>query len=356
MVNSSYAGGRPPRTERMTTMPKSTHSKRANAGRVAEAARRDPLVDRRAFLLALQSEDDAQIEATWPGAVVAKAMLADEVIAMHGDGDYSITGRGLAELMDHHGSIEPVKGDGDPRETDGHVFAADEPGSQEEYANAVLDERHRAESEDATQEQLDAEYDATVLEIRAELGTTCACGCGAGVTPKRVFRQGHDQRLIGVLAEATAAGKEIGHLQGGVLVTGSPRSYGAKVLADGGQYKLASAIKRAQEQLQARVARTLAKKTRSEIYPAKAARIPSETGTPATDVGAEPGPGSRKLKSVPAGPALGDEVGVRVGRHIYNARIHGMNQAGKVTAVEYTVKSSGTKKVATEGQFTLTAN
>lgn len=34
---------------------------------------------------------------------------------------------------------------------------------------------------------------------------TCACGCGAPVTRK--FRPGHDQRLIGRLAKAVAAGE-----------------------------------------------------------------------------------------------------------------------------------------------------
>lgn len=307
-------------------MPKSTHSRRANARPSAEVVRsdqgtdpqilaqadavlktpvrRDPMTDREAFLRALQSGDDARIEAAWPGAIVAKGMLADKVIAYHNDGDYSITDRGLAEL------------------------ATDEPSSQEEYANEVLDERYRAGA---------LTEGATVVEIRAELGTTCACGCGAGVTPKRVFRQGHDQRLIGILAEATAGGKEIGHWSGGTLVTGSPRTYGARVLADGGCYKLDSAIKRAQEQWQAHQARLTAKGARAKRLTAKAARV---SQTP-------------MLKSVPAGPALGDEVKVRIGRHEYFARVHGMSQAGKVTAVEYTVKSSGAKKVAFEGKFEL---
>lgn len=47
----------------------------------------------------------------------------------------------------------------------------------------------------------------TAQEHNAEGNTqaTCACGCGAPVTRK--FRPGHDQRLIGRLAKAVAAGE-----------------------------------------------------------------------------------------------------------------------------------------------------
>jgi len=341
-------------------VPKSTNSKRANASRVAEAARsdqgtdpqilaqtdavlktpvrRDPVADREAFLRALQAKDDAQIEATWPGAVVTKTMLADKVISHHGEGDYSITGRGLAELMGPY-EIVPDADGLEPEQTGQY--------GEDDVVGSEL-------TEDATQEQLDAEYDTTVVEIRAEIGTTCACGCGAGITPKRVFRQGHDQRLIGLLAEAARDGKEIGHLSGGVLITGSPRTYGAKVLADGGQYKLDNAIKLALIHLQKRTERLLAKKARATAAARReiAALEQELADVPTTQTSDVP------LAKVPHEPAHkpGDEIGVRIGRHIYNARIHGMNQAGKVTAVEYTVKSSGAKKIALGGKFEITSD
>lgn len=320
-------------------MPKSTHS------RIARAARRDPIADREAFLRALRSGEDTQIEAAWPGATVTKSMLADKVIAMHGEGEYAITDRGLAELAGPgHGNTSLIEPDADGLEPEqiGQYGEDDVAGS--ELAEVIVNTQPigKVVDEDATQEQLNAEYDALVVEIRAEIGSTCACGCGAEVTPQRRFRQGHDQRLIGLLAEAAADGKEIGHLRGGVLVTGSPRSYGAKVLADGGCHKLDSAIKRAQEQQVVRLARTVAKKARAT---AKPAQIPS------TEANRAP-----ILKSVRTGPMLGDEVKVRIGRHEYYARVHGMSQAGRVTAVEYTVKSSGAKKVALEGKFEITSD
>lgn len=357
-------------------MPKSTHSKRANA------ARRDPVADRRLFLLALRSGDDARIEATWPGTVVAKAMLVDKAIAMHGDGDYSITDRGLAELVGpgHETTgpeelVEVIEADEDglePEQT-GQYGEDDVAGSEldepvvgapvgsggnnadhEREESGSHDELAELDRDAVEQEQLDAEYDATVVEIRAEIGTICACGCGAGITPKRVFRQGHDQRLIGILAQTAAAGKEIGHLSGGVLVTGRAAAYGAKVLGEGGQIKLAEAIKRAVDQ----AAKPRSARVRHEAAALKQDLARSETGTPAIDAGIEPGPGSRKLAKVPHEPVpqTGDEVKVRIGRHEYYARVHGMNQSGKVTAVEYTVKSSGAKKVALEGKFELLAD
>lgn len=310
-------------------MPKSTHS------RIARAARRDPIADREAFLRALRSGEDAQIEAAWPGATVTKNMLADKVIAMHGEGEYAITDRGLAELAGPgHGNTSLIEPDADGLEPEqiGQYGEDDVAGS--ELAEIITNTQPIGKVID--------EDDATAVKIWAEIGSTCACGCGAGVTPKRFFRQGHDQRLIGLLAEAAVGGKEIGHLSGGTLVTGSPRSYGAKVLADGGLYKLDNAIKRAQEQQVVRLARTVAKKARAT---AKPAQIPS------TEANRAP-----ILKSVRTGPMLGDEVKVRIGRHEYYARVHGMSQAGRVTAVEYTVKSSGAKKVALEGKFEITSD
>jgi hypothetical protein len=54
------------------------------------------------------------------------------------------------------------------------------------------------------------------------------------------------------------------------------------------------------------------------------------------------------------GPGLttGGPVQVKIGRWTYDATVHGMNQAGKVTAVLYFDKN-GNEKVATEGKFTL---
>lgn len=49
---------------------------------------------------------------------------------------------------------------------------------------------------------------------------------------------------------------------------------------------------------------------------------------------------------------LGAQVDVKVGRHKYLAAVVGMNQSGKVTAVQYTLKS-GAIKTAQEGRFTL---
>jgi hypothetical protein len=48
---------------------------------------------------------------------------------------------------------------------------------------------------------------------------TCACGCGESVT--RTFRQGHDQRLKGILGRAHRAGDPVRIVADGKRTTAS---------------------------------------------------------------------------------------------------------------------------------------
>lgn len=327
MVRFLYGVLPAPEIERMIPMPRSTHSKRSSAiradvlaarrsdqgtdpailaqtdGVLGQPARRDPVADRAAFLRALQIGDDAAIEAAWPGASVTKQMLVDTVIVHHGGGEYAITGAGLAELAVGADQI-------DTREDLKDVGLLDE----QVWPEPDIEPDQMPETEDG---YLDSESDGYVdgLVIRASIGTTCACGCGAPVTPKRVFRQGHDQRLIGTLAQAAASGQEVGHDSGDMLVTGSAQTYGAKVLQPGGCAKLDAAIVRATHNAAGRKAKAVVDRF---VQDHQAAKIPIEPES---------------------GPGLGDEVKVRVGRHVYFARVHGMNQSGKVTAVSYRTKA-----------------
>lgn len=179
------------------------------------------------------------------------------------------------------------------------------------------------------------------FEIVVSPGNSCACGCRQPVTTSdrvtRYFRQGHDQRLIGILAGVAAEGREVGFVDGGMLVTGSAQSYGARFLKDGGLAKLDVAIKRAVEKA------TKPKRGR------KAAGLATcehgnLTAFPCTECeNAVAGPGSRRDL-----PSLGDEIKVKIGRHVYFARIHGMSQAGKVTAIAYRTKSDPNTEKTTD--------
>lgn len=184
------------------------------------------------------------------------------------------------------------------------------------------------------------------LEIAVSPGNSCACGCRQPVTTSdrvtRYFRQGHDQRLIGILAGAAAQGREVGFVDGGMLTIGSAQTYGARFLKEGGLAKLEVAIKRATE----KAARP--KRGRKAATGQATCEHGNLKAFPCTECeNAMAGPGSRRDL-----PSLGDEIKVKVGRHEYFARIHGMNQAGKVTAVAYRTKADPETEKTTE-RFTI---
>jgi hypothetical protein len=293
-----------------------------------KTTRRSSAVGREAFLRALQSQNDDQIEACWPGAIVAKRMLADKVIAYHNDGDYSITDLGLAEL-EGPGTAGPehplADQDGDPSTWDNRGGSS---------VNSLPEDEPASDG----------------LEIEAVIGATCACGCSEPVTSTRHFRQGHDQRLIGILARVAASGREVSHTTGSLMVTGSARAYGARVLSDSGLAKLDDAIARATHKPRpdkgTRIPSALLSRAARSRQVAKPSG--SQTGTPATDAGLVAGPGGIER----GGSQPGDEIKVRVGRHVYFARIHGMSQSGKVTAVRFATKAKPEEEKITE-KFTI---
>lgn len=155
------------------------------------------------------------------------------------------------------------------------------------------------------------------LRIEVTIGSTCACGCGDKTSAGRSFVQGHDQRLIGLLAANHA--QEVQFADGGMLITTDAIGYAARVFSSAGLAKLDRAIDRA-----------------------KVAPVASRSAV-------------RTARQAPAEPAtaLGAEVTIKVGRHTYPATVAGMNQAGKITAVQYVQKTTGATKVAQEGSFSL---
>lgn len=321
-------------------MPKSTKSRRA------QAIRRDPVADREAWLLALQANNGAQIEAAWPGATVTKRMLADGVVSYRGEGEYRITERGLAELAGPADSPQtPEIGPwGDYTDEPDQGQDVDRTDSHELDRDAAANEALQG-LEDAGWIGEDAANDDTLI-MNVQPAKTCACGCGAEVNSadhvQRLFRQGHDQRLIGMLASAAAQNREVGLNEGGMLTTGSARTYGARFLKDGGCAKLDAAIKRAGERA-ARPKRTAIQRAVADDRTTHGISATTEDIQRAKDA------------PHPAGePSMGDEIRVRIGRHEYYARVHGMNQAGKVTAVSYRTKANPDVEKVTERFVLLT--
>lgn len=188
---------------------------------------------------------------------------------------------------------------------------------------------------DSEQDRIDTEHEASYLTIEIPEGT-CACGCGQQVSKKARFRMGHDQRFMGMLAGAHHEGKELAIVRGGVMIKGEIMNLAADYLSATGQTKLRSYLDNAS-----------ARPSRS---PKRYESDPAKNQGDSADYGDQP-----ELFDQPALDAadtgLGAPVRVKVGRWEYDGVVTGMNQAGKVTAVEYQSKS-GTR-TAQDGQFTL---
>jgi hypothetical protein len=185
----------------------------------------------------------------------------------------------------------------------------------------------------------------------------CSCQCGENVAPRSTFRQGHDQRLVGWLAEKVVDGSftgpevewlqlpteiddediqvRINHLVAAVRQAFSPA--------------LAAKVDRASANRWDKVLRNSQPKGQREPKAKKLAAVPNLIEE------AERGPEDKNAVEL-SNPAatLGARVQVKIGRWQYNAEVHGMNQSGKVTAVRYVPRSGSVKsKVATEGQFQI---
>ena len=174
-----------------------------------------------------------------------------------------------------------------------------------------LDRAARVEAQDDQIEpdQQALGLDEDIPEFELAVGR-CSCGCDQSTSKNARFVQGHDQRLIGILARIAAAGDEVGFMVEGTTHTTNVVGFAARVFSSAGMAKLQRSIEVAKS------------KQRTQAHDAiQRAAKPAE---PRVD--------------------LGTAVRVKVGRHEYDAAVHGMSQAGKVTAVRYAVKS-GEEKV-----------
>lgn len=169
----------------------------------------------------------------------------------------------------------------------------------------------------------------TTLYIDREKGE-CGCGCREQVAnPKRYFKMGHDQRLMGMLAEAHRNSMDVGVTTGGMLVGQSPEQAGEFLgLSEAGMAKLRGYLDNAAERKAPKAPKA---PKRWETDPAKNQDEDTAVEQPET--------------------GLGTSVKIKVGRWTYDGYVLGMNQAGKVTTVEY--HTSKGRQVAPEGKFTL---
>jgi sRNA-binding protein len=203
----------------------------------------------------------------------------------------------------------------------------------------------------------------------------CACGCGESV--ERVFRQGHDQRLISKLASDLVYGDIWNGRCMGILKGAAVRDdiqtridtvaeYMRAKLTEGLAAKFEKAAARAWELEKTKDERAAAKAARKAEAAAKPKRAKKDA-TPSEEAGDAPKPARKPRNTKPVAsnadvdaldavePEVavqaqpGQEIRVKIGKRTINATVRGMNQAGKVTAVAYRVGKN--EIVKNEGQF-----
>lgn len=227
---------------------------------------------------------------------------------------------------------------------------------------------------------------ATKPAADAQTASTCKCGCGESVA--RQFKQGHDQKLISLMASDIVHGDVWDGTCNGIL-KGAIRRGDIQEKINVVQERMAKGIS---EALAAKFVRAAHRtweleKTRDERAKAKAERKATKdkratatakrpankkvgatkAATPSEEAGGEAKPPLKLITTAKAtnadvdaaeaaveadtksGFQPGDPIRVKVGKRVRNGVVRGMNQAGKVTAVALT--TNGREVVKTEGEF-----
>jgi hypothetical protein len=97
----------------------------------------------------------------------------------------------------------------------------------------------------------------------------CNCGCmGKVANSKRLFIQGHDQRLIGILTRAAVNGAEVHLRTGGTMTSGDALGIASHLLNVRGQEKLRRAVEAA-----------MGKRDRAQVAKAEAPKPQPVAGT-----------------------------------------------------------------------------
>jgi ATPase subunit of ABC transporter with duplicated ATPase domains len=203
-----------------------------------------------------------------------------------------------------------------------------------------------------------ARKNATETPAATQPGVPQECRCGCGEEVIRLFRQGHDQKLVSNLASDVVhqdvwEGRCMGILKQADLKLDQQEkinkvaAYVGAKLSEALAAKFENAAQRQWEKQKNRGAREAAKAERASAKASKPAKAKKET------VSAAKAPVAAERATVVATatnddvdadeatmPALGAAVKVRLpqgrGFTTKEATVTGMNQSGKVTAVEYT--------------------
>ena len=218
----------------------------------------------------------------------------------------------------------------------------------------------------------------------AQTASTCKCGCGEPVA--RQFKQGHDQKLISLMASDIVHGDVWDGTCNGILKGAIRRGdiqekinvvqdRMAKGISEALAAKFVRAAHRTWELEKNRDAKALAKAERRKAAATKPKRTRKSAttkaaATPSEEAGGEAKPELKLITSAKATNAdvdaaeaaleadskdgivgfnPGDPIRVKVGKRVRNGVVRGMNQAGKVTAVALT--TNGREVVKTEGEF-----
>lgn len=192
----------------------------------------------------------------------------------------------------------------------------------------------------------------------------CACSCGLPVAPKSTFRQGHDQKLVGLVAFMVVDGgftnEWVEYLQLPTEIDGQDiqeridqlTAAITKMFSEGLARKVDRAAMRAWQDATKKGLAIVA-----EQMNATPAAVARETVDEPSDLESEvfaqvDAERAERDDELAAEPVLGAPIRVKVGRWERDAVVHGMSQAGKVTAIRYT-NGDGKEVVRTDGKFKI---
>lgn len=191
----------------------------------------------------------------------------------------------------------------------------------------------------------------------------CACWCGQSVAPKSTFRQGHDQKLVGLVAYMVVDGgftnEWVEYLQLPTEIDGQDiqeridqlTAAIGKMFSEGLARKVDRAAMRAWQDAGKKGLAVVAEqmKTTPEAVARETADASALESEVLAQVDAER---VERDDELAAESVLGAPIRVKVGRWERDAIVHGMSQAGKVTAIRYT-NGDGKEVVRTDGKFKI---
>lgn len=179
----------------------------------------------------------------------------------------------------------------------------------------------------------------------------CACSCGQPVSPKSTFRQGHDQKLVGLVAFMVVDG---GFTNEWVEYLQLPTEIDGQDIQERIDQLSAAITKMFSEGLARKVDRA-AMRAWQESGKNKTAKTEAADKNWATKppVAVDPEPVQPAERAAQDDPlALGAPIRVKVGRWERDAVVLGMSQAGKVTAIRYT-NGDGKEVDRIDGKFKI---